>query len=140
MADTSSDQSISVISLSELRDEYDGQLLKYCQAEMADDVLIQFSAEIDVAGQGTNLFEVMVAVTWHYQMAEPVAALAEQLGNDKAVPLFAWVPAHLFGTDSFSVHISEHDLGENLAHGLIGEVIREAGIEDAVAKYKPKKS
>ena len=140
MSDTSSEQSISVITLSELRDEYKGQLLTYCQAEQADDVLIQFSAEIEVAGEGTNLFEVMVAVTWHYQMAEPVAALAEQLRNDKAIPLFAWVPAHLFGTDSFSVHISEHELGENLAYGLIGEVIREAGIEDAVASYKPKKS
>ena len=45
-------------------------------------------------------------------------------------------PAHLFGTDEFSVYVSEHDLGENLAHGLIGEVIREAQIEQTLANYK----
>jgi len=138
MAEKATDNSISVISLGELRDDYKGKLLTYCRDEKAEDVLIQFSAEVDVKGEGTNLFEVMVGVTWNYRMAEPVAALAEQLRNDDAVPLFFFFPAHLFGSDEFSVHISEHDLGENLAHGLIGEVIREAGIEDAVANYKPK--
>ena len=137
MATKTTDTPISVISLGELRDDFKGKLLTYCRAEKADDVLIQFSAEIDVSGEGLRLFEVMVGVTWNYRMAEPVAALAEQLANPDAVQLFAWVPAHLFGDDSFSVHISDHELGENLAHGLIGEVIREAGIEDAVAKHKP---
>ena len=90
-------------------------------------MLIRLSAEIEVAGEGTNLFEVMVAVTWNYLMAEPAAALAEQLRNDKAILLF--VRANIYLAQTPSVHISEHELGENLAHGLIGEVIREAGIE-----------
>lgn len=137
MAAKSKDIPISVITLGELREEYNGKLLSYCQQEKADDVLIQFSAEIDVSGQGARLYEVMVGVTWNYLMAEPVASLAEQLANPDAEQLFAWVPAHLFGDDAFSVHVSEHELGENLAHGLIGEVIREANIEDAVAKHKP---
>lgn len=137
MAAKSKDNSISIISLGELRDEFGGKLLNYCRQEKVDDVIIQFSAEIDVADKGAQLFEVMVGVTWNYLMAEPVASLAEQLADTDAVHLFAWVPAHLFGDDSFSVHVSEHELGENLAHGLIGEVIREASIEDAVAKHKP---
>lgn len=140
MTSQATDNAISVISLKELQADYDGSLLAYCQREAADDVIIQFALEVDVPREGICLYEVMVGVTWHYQMAEPVAALADQLADPEAVQIFAWVPAHLYGQDGFSVYIAEHELGENLVHGLIGEVIRTANIEHAVANHTQTKN
>ena len=138
MAATAGENPINLIALAELRDEYGSSLAAFFAKEQTEDVLIQFAVEVDVSGKGNQLYEVMLGVTYNYLMAEPVANVAEQLADPAAIPLFAWVPAHLFGTDEFSVYVSEHELGENLAHGLIGEVIREAQIEQTLANHKAK--
>lgn len=138
MAANAGEHPITLIALSELRADYGGSLATFFAKEQTEDVLIQFAVEVDVSGKGSQLYEVMLGVTYHYLMAEPVANVAEQLADPDAIPLFAWVPAHLFGSDEFSVHVSEHDLGENLAHGLIGEVIREAQIEQTLSQHKSK--
>ena len=42
------------------------------------------------------------------------------------------MPAHLFGTEIFNF-IEYSEFGEFLVNGLVGEIIREANVEDAVA-------
>ena len=110
---------IAIIDLNNLIESYEGQLGRYL-------------AEVEVAQKGHQRYMAVVAVTHNYRMAEPLADIAEQLVPEDADGLFAWVPAHLFGSDDFSVYISEHKLGENLANGLIGEIVREAAIEEAL--------
>lgn len=123
---------IAIIDLNSLIADYDGQLGRYMAETGHKDVLIQMLAEVDVAKKGQQRYLAAVAVTHSYRMAEPLADIAEQLVPEDAEGLFAWVPAHLFGSDDFSVYISEHALGENLANGLIGEIVREAAIEEAL--------
>ena len=123
---------IAIIDLNNLIESYEGQLGRYMAETGAKDVLIQMLAEVEVAQKGHQRYMAVVAVTHNYRMAEPLADIAEQLVPEDADGLFAWVPAHLFGSDDFSVYISEHKLGENLANGLIGEIVREAAIEEAL--------
>lgn len=127
------DAEVAIIELGQLIDDYNGQLGRYMAETGSQDVLIQMQAEVDVAGKGSQHYAAFVAVTHHYAMAEPLADIASQLVEEGADYVFAWVPAHLYGSDAFSVYIAEHELGENLANGLIGEVVRAAAIEEALS-------
>ena len=79
-----------------------------------------------------------MAVTTNFDGPEMIEPFARSLTNDNQKFLFSWVPAHLFGTEDFSIFIEFSEFGEFLVNGLIGEIIREANIEDAVV-YLSKK-
>ena len=129
---------IEIVSLSDLRNKFSGSLKRYlCQNEISD-VLILFSVKIDVADQGEKSFFVVMAVTTNFAMPEMIEPFASSLANDNQNFLFSWVPVHLFGTENFSIFIEFSEFGEFLVNGLIGEIIREANIEEAVV-YLSKK-
>jgi hypothetical protein len=126
------DAPVTIIDLGDLQEEWDGQLGRMMQETGAEDVLIRLAADIEVAGQAARPYAALVAVSRNYQMAEPLADIAEQLAEEGREQVFAWVPAHLYGSADFSIYIAEHELGENLANGLIGEIVRRAAIEEAL--------
>ena len=123
---------VTIIDLGELQESWSGQLGRMMQETGAEDVLIRLVADIEVAGEAARPYAALMAVSRNYQMAEPLADIAEQLAEDGRPQVFAWVPAHLYGSDDFSIYIAEHELGENLANGLVGEIVRRAAIEEAL--------
>ena len=123
---------IDIVSLSDLRNKFSGSLKCYlCENEISD-VLIIFSAKIDVAKQGEKHFFVAMAVTTNFALPEMIEPFANALANENQNFLFSWVPAHLFGTEKFSIYIEFSEFGESLVNGLFGEIIREANVEEAV--------
>jgi hypothetical protein len=65
-------------------------------------------------------------------MPEMIEPFARSLADENQTLLFSWVPAHLFGSDEFSIYIESSEFGELLVNGIVGEIIREANIEEAV--------
>ena len=65
-------------------------------------------------------------------MPEMIEPFARSLADENQKLLFSWVPAHLFGSDDFSIYIESSEFGELLVNGIVGEIIREANIEEAV--------
>lgn len=126
------DAPVTIIELGALQEEWDGQLGRMMRETGAEDVLIRLVADIEVAGQAARPYAALVAVSRNYQMAEPLGDIAAQLAEEGRPQVFAWVPAHLYGSEDFSIYIAEHELGENLANGLIGEIVRRAAIEEAL--------
>jgi hypothetical protein len=96
------------------------------------DVIILFPADIDVKDHGRTRFFAVMAVTINFQMPEMIEPFARSLADENQNLLFSWVPAHLFGSDKFSIHIESSEFGELLVNGIVGEIIREANIEEAV--------
>ncbi|MBT5574892.1 MAG: hypothetical protein HOI17_03505 [Alphaproteobacteria bacterium] len=125
--------SINVISLADIRDKYDGSLAAYLKQNDLADVIIILPAEIEVEEQGKMHFFAVMAVTVNFIMPEMLEPFAKSLAAENQQVLFSWVPAHLFGSDDFYIHIENSEYGENLVNGLVGEIVREANIEDAVA-------
>ena len=123
---------VDAVSLSFLREKFGGSLKKYLMQNRLSDVIILFPADIDVKDHGRIRFFAVMAVTTNFSMPEMIEPFAESLADKAQRLLFSWVPAHLFGSDQFSVYIEASEFGELLVNGIIGEIIREANIEEAV--------
>ncbi|MEK9760447.1 MAG: hypothetical protein VW472_05360 [Candidatus Puniceispirillum sp.] len=121
------------VPLGVIRAEYQGKLARYMARHNTADVVVTMPLEIDVAGAGKQKFFVAVAVTTHFDEAESLADEVARMAPKKHKPLFAWVPAHLYGSDEFGIFIDAAPIGENLKNGMIAEVIDAAAIEEAVA-------
>ena len=88
---------------------------------------------MDVVGRGMQSFFVAVAVTWHFDSAEPLQDAVTADCPKGYQCLFAWVPADRAGTDEFGIYIDDIGAGETLQNGMVAEVIEQAQIEQAVA-------
>ncbi len=121
------------VPLGVLRAEYKGKLARYMARHNTADVVITMPLEIDVAGAGKQKFFVAVAVTTHFDEAESLADEVARMTPKKHKPLFAWVPAHLYGCEEFGIFIDAAPIGENLKNGMIAEVIDAAAVEEAIA-------
>jgi hypothetical protein len=85
-----------------------------------------------VKDHGKICFFSVMAVTTNFIMPEMIEPFVRSLANENQELLFSWVPAHLFGSDEFSIYIEPSEFGELLVNGIVGEIIREANIEEAV--------
>ena len=126
-------ESIDIINLSDIRNDFGGSLRRYLEDNKITDVIIIFSADITVKNQDKANFFVSMAITKNFLLPEMIEPFTRSLANENQKFLFSWVPAHLFGTEEFSIFIEYSEFGEFLVNGLIGEIIREANVEDAVA-------
>ena len=123
---------VDAISLSDIREKFRGSLKSYLSENNLSDVIILFPADIDVKDHGRIRFFAVMAVTTNFSMPELIEPFARSFADENQEPLFSWVPAHLFGSDEFSIHIEPCEFGELLVNGIFGEIIREANIEEAV--------
>ena len=126
-------ESIDIVTLSDIQNDFGGSLRRYLEDKKITDVIIIFSADINVKNQDKANFFVSMAITTNFFLPEMIEPFTRSLANKNQKFLFSWVPAHLFGTEEFSIFIEYSEFGEFLVNGLIGEVIREANVEDAVA-------
>ena len=131
---------VDVVSLADLRDKFGGSLKGYLQKNKLSDVIILFPADIDVKDHGKTKFFAVMAVTTNFSLPEMIEPFARSLAEKNQKFLFSWVPAQLFGTNDFSVHIESSEFGELLVNGIVGEIIREANIEEAVEYLANKNS
>lgn len=120
------------VPLSVIIDKHQGKLSTYMSTANSHDVAVTMPVTIDVAKKKNQKFFVVVAVTMNFETAEAVNDEAMRQCPKGHQCLFAWVPAHLFGSDDFGIFIDELGIGENLQNGLVGEVINAAAIEEAV--------
>lgn len=120
------------VPLSVIMDQYAGQLLDYMQEHEARNVIITLLVKIDIAGKKKQPFFVAVGVTFDFETPEALVDEAQRQCPHDYDCLFAWVPAHLFGSEDFGIAIDEIGVGENLQNGLVGEVIDKAAVEQAV--------
>ena len=126
-------ESIDIVNLSDIRNDFGGSLRRYLEDNKITDVIIIFSADINVKNQDKANFFVSMAITTNFLLPEMIEPFTRSLANEHQKFLFSWVPAHLFGTEEFSIFIENSEFGEFLVNGLVGEIIREANVEDAVA-------
>lgn len=133
MATTSDSVSTHFVPLSVIMTDHGGDLGAYMAAHDTRDVTVTMAVEMEVAGKGGQTFFVAVAVTWNFETAEPLedAAAADCPAGHQLV--FAWVPAHLYGTDEFGIYFEDTGIGATLQNGLIAEIIEKAGVEALVA-------
>ena len=124
--------SVDAVSLFDIRNKFGGSLKQYLTQNKLSDVIILFPADIDVKDHGRIRFFAVMAVTTNFSMPELIEPFARSFADENQEPLFSWVPAHLFGSDEFSIHIEPCEFGELLVNGIFGEIIREANIEEAV--------
>jgi len=87
---------------------------------------------VDVAREGKQKFFVAVAVTTAFDDPEALSDEIERTVPKGHRPVFAWVPANLFGRDDFGIFIDEVPIGEVLKNSLVNEVIEQAAIEATV--------
>ena len=118
--------------LSVMMDQQTGQLLTEMQEHETRNVVITLPVRIDVAGKRKQPFFIAVGVTFDFETPEALVDEVERQCPDDHLCLFAWVPAHLFGSEDFGIAIDEVGVGENLQNGLVGEVIVKAAVEQAV--------
>ena len=123
---------VDAISLSDIREKFRGSLKSYLSENNLSDVIILFPADIDVKDHGRISFFAVMAVTTNFSMPELIEPFARSFADENQEPLFSWVPAHLFGSDEFSIYVKTCQFGELLVNGIVGEIIREANIEEAV--------
>ena len=112
--------------------DHDGVLAHYMNENKADDVVITMPVTVDVAGEGKQKFFVAVAVTTSFDEPEALSDEIERSAPKGHCPLFAWVPANLYGTDEFGIFIDEMPIGETLKNGLVNEVLEQAAVEATV--------
>ena len=98
----------------------------------AGDVVVTMPVTVDVAREGKQKFFVAVAVTTAFDDPEALADEIERTAPKGHRPVFAWVPANLFGRDDFGIFIDEVPIGEVLKNSLVNEVIEQAAIEATV--------
>ena len=126
--------SVDAVSLFDIRNKFGGSLKQYLTQNKLSDVIILFPADIDVKDHGRTRFFAVMAGTTNFSVPEMIEPFARSLASKNQKPLFSWVPAHLFGSNDFSIYIEPSEFGELLVNGIVGEIIREANIEEAV-KY-----
>ena len=133
MAATSDPVSTHFVPLSVIMADHGGDLGAYMAGNGTRDVTVTMAVEMEVAGRGGKKFFVAVAVTWNFDSAEPLedAAAADCPAGHQLV--FAWVPAHSYGTDAFGIYFEDAGIGATLQNGLIAEIIEKAGVEALVA-------
>ena len=121
------------VPLSVIMADHGGDLGAYMAAHGTRDVTVTMAVEMEVAGRGGQKFYVAVAVTWNFGSAEPLedAAIADCPAGHQLV--FAWVPAHSYGTDDFGVYFEDAGIGATLQNGLIAEIIEKAQVEALMA-------
>jgi hypothetical protein len=120
------------VPLAVIIDEYDGVLGQYMSATGAGDVVVTMPVTVDVAREGKQKFFVAVAVTTAFEDPEALSDEVERTAPKGHRPVFAWVPANLFGRDDFGIFIDEVPIGEVLKNSLVNEVIEQAAIEATV--------
>ncbi len=120
------------VPLSSIMDQHAGRLLDYMREHEARNVVITLQVRIDIAGKKKQPFFVAVGVTFDFETPEALVDEAQRQCPHDHDCLFAWVPAHLFGSEDFGITINEIEVGENLKNGLVGEVIDKAAVEQAV--------
>jgi hypothetical protein len=120
------------VPLAVIIDEYDGVLGHYISATGAGDVVVTMPVTVDVAREGKQKFFVAVAVTTAFDDPEALSDEIERTAPKGHRPVFAWVPANLFGRDDFGIFIDEVPIGEVLKNSLVNEVIEQAAIEATV--------
>ena len=120
------------VPLAVIIDEYDGVLDQYMSATGAGDVVVTMPVAVNVAREGKQKFFVAVAVTTAFDDPEALSDEIERTTPKGHQPVFAWVPANLFGRDNFGIFIDEAPIGEVLKNGLVNEVIEQAAIEATV--------
>ena len=122
------------VPLSVIMAEHGGDLGAYMEAHDTRDVTVTMAVEMEVAGKGGQTFFVAVAVTWNFDSAEPLedAAAADCPAGHQLV--FAWVPAHSYGSDDFGIYFEDAGIGDTLQAGLIAEIINKAQIEAVVCR------
>jgi hypothetical protein len=120
------------VPLAVIIDEYDGVLGQYISATGADDVVVTMPVTVDVAREGKQKFFVAVAVTTAFDGPEALSDEIERTAPKGHRPVFAWVPANLFGCNDFGIFIDEVPIGEVLKNSLVNEVIEQAAIEATV--------
>ena len=120
------------VPLAVIIDEYDGVLGQYISATGAGDVVVTMPVMVDVAREGKQKFFVAVAVTTAFDDPEALSDEIERTAPKGHRPVFAWVPANLFGRDDFGIFIDEVPIGEVLKNSLVNEVIEQAAIEATV--------
>ena len=131
---------VDAVSLADLRDKFGGSLKKYLKKNKLSDVIILFPADIDVKDHGRINFFAVMAVSMNFYAPDMIEPFVRSLAKENQKVLFCWVPAHLFGSDEFTIHIESSEFGELLVNGIVGEIIREANIEEAVAYLANKNS
>ena len=133
MAATSDTVSTHFVPLSVIMADHDGDLGAYMAAHDTRDVTVTMAVEMEVAGKGGQKFFVAVAVTWNFDSAEPLedAAATDCPAGHQLV--FAWVPAHSYGTDDFGIYFEDTGIGATLQNGLIAEIIEKAQVEALVS-------
>ncbi len=120
------------VPLSAIMDQHAGRLLDYMQEHKARNVVITLQVKIDIAGKRKQPFFVAVGVTFDFETPEALVDEAQRQCPHDHDCLFAWVPAHLYGSEDFGIAIDEIGAGENLQNGLVGEVIDKAAVEQTV--------
>ncbi len=121
-----------IINLNQIISDYEGHLARARFDNGADDVLIHWSVEMDVAGRGKQTFFVMMAVCWTDMSLEDAHDLLVQIAPEQIPQIFCFIPARDYGTDNFGVFIAENEYGDILTNGIINEMVAQANIEKAV--------
>ncbi len=121
-----------IINLNQIISDYEGHLARARFDNGADDVLIHWSLEMDVAERGVQTFFVMMAVCWTDMTSEDAHDLLVQLAPTQMAQLFCFIPARDYGTDNFGVFIAENEHGDILTNGIINEMVIQANVEKAV--------
>ena len=121
-----------IISLNQIMSDYEGDLSQALSDNGADDVLIHWSVEMDVAERGMQTFFVMMAVCWTDMTSQDAHNLLVQMAPEKMPQIFCFIPACDYGTDDFGVFIAENEYGDILTNGIINEMVTQANVEKAV--------
>ena len=96
---------VDSVSLFDIRDKFRCSLKYYLTENNLSDVIILFPAEIDVKNHGRIPFFAVMAVTTNFLIPELIEPFARSFADENQKSLFSWVPAHLYGSDEFSIHI-----------------------------------
>ena len=121
-----------IINLEQIISDYKGHLARARSDNGADDVLIHWSIEMDVAGRGMQTFFVMMAVCWTDMTSEDAHSLLVQIAPEQMSKIFCFIPARDYGSDNFGVFIAENEHGDLLTNGIINEMVTQANVEKAV--------
>ena len=126
-----------LISLEQLKSEFGG--VQACLAAHAEcsDLLITWAVQMEVGGEGVSDFSpqkffVTVAVIWSELDPEQGFDLCVQHCPTNHHMLYAYIPAHSYGKADFGIFIAENAHGEHLVNGLVGELLTQAKIEEAL--------
>ena len=133
MTSTDEDLCAHFVPLAAIMADHGGDLGAYMAANGTRDVTVTMPVEMEVAGKAGQKFFVAVAVTRHFDSAEPLydAAVEDCPKGHRLV--FAWVPADRHGSADFGIYIEDAGIGETLQNGLVAEIIEKARIEALVA-------